>query len=279
MADQNPPNYESYLKLAELLTLQRPLAKPESHDELQFIIVHQTYELWFKLLTHEIKAVMKALEEKNLSQVIWLMKRCNEITRVLNQQIQIMETMSPMVFLEFRDLLNPASGLQSYQFRALEFMSGLKNERYLNLYAPSSLGHQTLLEALEKPSLWDTFVTYLKTQGFSTESEKDQLESLKQIYQDAQWNMIHFLCEAFVEYDEAFRVWRHRHFLMAERMIGFKPGTGHHEAQKVGDQPLPSTASGESFKDAGVHYLKSRTEPRYFPLLWELRTILARPKL
>lgn len=277
MTAKSPPSYESYLKIPELTGIQAPLAEPSAHDEMQFIVVHQAYELWFKLLTHEIQAMITFLNKGNLPQSIWTMKRCIEITRVLNQQIHVMETMSPTSFLEFRNLLNPASGLQSYQFRCLEFMSGLKHERYLGLYEADSLAHKALTQALSEPTIWDAFMTYLKSLGFEVGGDSDQLASLKIIYTEPKWNSLHFFCESLMDYDESFRVWRHRHFLMAERMIGFKPGTGHQELPKIkhpqaGD--LPSGESGQAFRDAGVHYLKSRTEPRYFPLLWELRTHL-----
>lgn len=277
MTAKSPLSYESYLKIPELTGIQAPLAEPSAHDELQFIVVHQTYELWFKLLTHEIQAMIAFLKKGNLPQSIWIIKRCNEITRVLNQQILVMETMSPASFLEFRNLLNPASGLQSYQFRCLEFMSGLKHERYLGLYEPGSIGHTALAKALIEPTIWDAFMTHLESQGFKVEGEADQLASLKIIYTESKWDSIHFFCESLMDYDESFRVWRHRHFLMAERMIGFKPGTGHQELPKIKHPEsgaLPSSESGQAFRDAGVHYLKSRTEPRYFPLLWELRTHL-----
>ena len=129
MSDEKALNYNSYLKVDELLALQKPLSAGPEHDELLFIVIHQTYELWFKLLTHEIQAMMALLSKGQLSQSIWIMKRCNHIAGILHQQILVMETMSPTSFLEFRNLLNPASGLQSYQFRCLEFMSGLKQER------------------------------------------------------------------------------------------------------------------------------------------------------
>ncbi len=274
MNNKTPINYESYLKISELTGLQSPLSQPMSHDEMQFIVVHQAYELWFKLLTHEIKAMISCLEQGNLSQSISIMKRCNEITTVLNQQILVMETMSPTSFLGFRNLLNPASGLQSYQFRCLEFMSGLKNERYLGLYEAGSVGHNALTKAFLEPTIWDAFMKYLQLQRFTTEEEKDQLASLKIIYTNPKWDSLHFFCESLMDYDESFRVWRHRHFLMAERMIGFKPGTGQQEVSKIKNEdstPLPPSESGQAFREAGVHYLKSRTEPKYFPLLWEVR--------
>lgn len=277
MTAHPPLSYESYLKIPELTELQVPLAQPHAHDEMQFIVVHQTYELWFKLLTHEMQAMMVLLSKGQLSQSIWIMKRCNHIAGILHQQILVMETMSPTSFLEFRNLLNPASGLQSYQFRCLEFMSGLKQERYLALYEPNSIGHAALSKALVEPTIWDVFMTYLKSVGFRVDLPSDQLAALKVIYTDPQWDSLHFFCECLMDYDESFRAWRHRHFLMAERMIGFKPGTGQQELPKikgVAMEPIPSSESGQAFREAGVHYLKSRTEPRYFPLLWELRTQL-----
>ncbi len=262
------PSYESYLQIHGLLNLQKPLSEPEAHDEMQFIIVHQVYELWFKLLLHEARAIIGHLQKGQAGPAYWLIRRCIEITRVLIQQMHVMETMSPAKFLEFRDCLKPASGLQSAQFRALEFYSGMKDPRYLQLYPGDPANAGLLKEALHDASLWDGFVDLLRSRGFEVADKEQQLHALAEVYSNDQLLDLHQLAEAMIEYDEAFRIWRNRHYLMAERMIGFKPGTGvqHTDQMKM---------SGEdAFKDPGVNYLKGRTEHRFFPLLWEVRSRL-----
>ena len=261
------PTYESYLKIQELLALQQPLSRPEAHDELQFIIVHQAYELWFKLLLHEVRSTIGHLLKGEVGPSLWLMRRGIEIARVLIQQIHVMETMSPARFLEFRDVLKPASGLQSAQFRCLEFLTGMRDERYLQLYPGSPESRVLLEEALRAPSLWDGFVAALKYRGLPTEDET-LMASLCRIYTEDAFLDLHQLAEGFIEFDEAFRIWRTRHYLMAERMIGFKPGTGvqHTDQMKM--------SGAQAFQDPGVQYLRGRAEHRYFPLLWEVRSRL-----
>lgn len=276
MTSTGPVSYESYLRVPELLAAQVPLSSPEAHDELQFIIVHQVYELWFKLLLHEVKSVIGHLQAGQAGEALWLLRRCIEIGRVLIQQIHVMETMSPAKFLEFRDFLKPASGLQSAQFRALEFMSGLKDPRYLELYPGSQASRHLLEDALQAPTLWDAFCDLLRLRGFAAGEHEAQIQALVQIYTQSVHLDLHLLAEAFIEFDEGFRVWRTRHYLMAERMIGFKPGTGvaHTNLMKMsgeGSDSLPRGESGPSFQDPGVQYLKGRADKRFFPALWEVR--------
>ncbi len=276
MTSRGPVSYESYLKIPELLGAQVPLSEPEAHDELQFIIVHQVYELWFKLLLHEAKAVVVHLQAARPGEAHWLMRRCIEISRVLIQQIHVMETMSPARFLEFRDFLKPASGLQSAQFRALEFLSGLKDPRYLELYPGSPESRALLEEALRGATLWDAFCDLLRHRGFDVVDHEAQLGSLVQIYSEPAHLDLHLLAESFIEFDESFRVWRTRHYHMAERMIGFKPGTGvaHTDMMRMSGGPpegLPRGEGGPSFQDPGVKYLAGRADKRFFPALWEVR--------
>ncbi len=268
MSTPQPVSYESYLKVREILELQKPLSQPEAHDELQFIVVHQVYELWFKLLLHEVRSTIGHLSRGEAGAAHWLMRRCIEIGRVLIQQIHVMETMSPAKFLEFRDCLKPASGLQSAQFRALEFYSGLKDPRYLDLYPGEQASRGLLQEALQDASLWDGFLDLLKARGFEVADKEQQLHALVEIYTNDSLLDLHLLAEAMIEYDEAFRIWRTRHYLMAERMIGFKPGTGvqHTDQMKM--------SGAQAFQDPGVQYLRGRAEHRYFPLLWEMRSRL-----
>ncbi|HJW08438.1 MAG TPA: tryptophan 2,3-dioxygenase family protein [Holophagaceae bacterium] len=287
------PTYESYLRIPELLGLQRPLSEPEAHDELQFIIVHQAYELWFKLMLHEVRGTIGHLMKGEVGPSLWLLGRCQKIALVLVQQIHVMETMSPARFLEFRDVLKPASGLQSAQFRCLEFLTGMKDERYLQLYPGSPESRALLEEALKAPSLWDGFLAAMRKRGLATEGPEALMKDLCRIYTDDAFLDLHQLAEAFIEFDETFRIWRTMHYLMAERMIGFKPGTGVHHTDamhmsggakaggeaKAGGCPfghgsLPRDSEGPSFQDPGVLYLKGRADLRFFPLLWELRSHL-----
>ncbi len=290
--DPKAVSYESYLKVPELLSLQEPLSKPEAHDELQFIIVHQVYELWFKLLLHEVRSTIHHMRQGEGGEAQWLLRRCIEIGRVLIQQIHVMETMSPSDFLGFRDVLKPASGLQSVQFRVLEYHCGPKDPRYIQLHSGNPESRRALEQAFASPSLWDAFCELLKVKGFDTDHREAQLKSLVRIYTEREFLDLHQIAETLLEFDEAFRIWRFRHYLMAERMIGFKPGTGvaHTEEAGLGTKPepsapgasgcpfgaggLPATEAGQAFHDPGVIYLKGRVEIRYFPLLWELRSHL-----
>jgi tryptophan 2,3-dioxygenase len=289
MPPETGPSYESYLKVPDLLRLQKPLSEPEAHDELQFIVIHQVYELWFKLMLHEVRAVVGHLQKGEVGPSLWLMRRCHEIVRVLQQQFKVMETMSPAHFLEFRDWLKPASGLQSAQFRCLEFLSGLKDERYLQLYPGSPEARGLLEAALKEPSLWDGFLAALRARGLDTRDDEAVLQALVTVYTDPGHFDLHQLAEDFVEFDEAFRLWRTMHYLLAERMIGFKPGTGvgHTDAMAMSGQSkpsgggcpfghgsLPREAGEPSFQDPGVKYLAARADLRYFPLLWEMRSRL-----
>src|SRR5262245_37812612 len=157
--------YGSYLKVPELLTLQRTLSDPPQHDETLFIIIHQVYELWFKQMLHEVGAVGASLSEGDTRRATRLCRRLIEIQRVLIQQVAVLETMTPPDFMQFREHLNPASGFQSYQFRALEFRSGLKEPRYLSSHAQDPAATRMLEEALAAPSLRDLWEEHLRARG------------------------------------------------------------------------------------------------------------------
>lgn len=262
--------YDSYLRLPELLNLQIPQSDPPAHDELQFIVVHQSYELWFRLLLYEVRAIIGHLQAERVRQAVWLFRRLIEIERVMIQQIQVLETMSPAQFLEFRDLLQPASGLQSLQFRELEFLSGLRDERFFELFEIDTPAKKRLRAAHDGPNLWSAFCDLLRSRGFVVDNVNDdtdqQTNAVEQIYTDPQHLDLHQLCEAMIEYDEQFRVWRARHALMAERMVGAKPGTGDVHTGKLLGQA--------SFQAPGVRYLQGRVSLRFFPILWEVRTQL-----
>lgn len=254
--------YSGYLHVPELLTLQKLESQPPQHDEPLFIIIHQVYELWFKELLHEIDAIIAHLQAGQALAAHRLLRRCIEIERVLLAQIAVLETMTPMDFLAFRDRLMPASGFQSWQFREVEITSGLKDARFLKFYAPNGTEHQILSQRLAGPTLGDAFDAILRHREFdlgsaeAPEIEEARLAALTQIYQQAEKHYdLYLLAESLIEYDELFILWRLHHVKMVERMIGSKTGTG-----------------GSS----GAAYLRTTTDRPFFPALWEVRNRLGR---
>jgi len=254
-------SYNSYLRVHELLDLQEPLSDPPQHDELLFIIIHQVFELWFREMIHEIEEIMAALGAGQVRRATRLYRRLIEIQRVLLQQISVLETMRPSDFNEFRDLLNPASGFQSSQFRELEFLSGMKEPAYLKMMANDEKAQRRLKTRLAGESLADGFDALLRSRGFEVpggggeETAAGRLSALKTIYdRHESHDDLYQLCEAMIEYDENFQLWRYHHIRMVERMIGRKPGTGGSE---------------------GVGYLATTLDKRCFPQLWEVRTHLS----
>ncbi len=263
--------YSSYLAIPELLRLQHPVSSPEHHDELLFIIVHQTYELWFKELLHDLDAVVRSLRAAGANpnsrdgvyEAARLLRRCTEIMRILVEQFTILETMLPTHFLAFRGKLNPASGFQSEQFRELEFLCGLKDEKMLRYHELTPETHAILHRRLQEDSLHDVFFATLKSLGKlpatnaqATEREKFQARAraVQALYQDERNNRDWIdVCERLTEFDELVVSWRLRHIQMVERTIGARIGTG-----------------GSS----GGSYLKLTLEKKFFPELWEARTML-----
>jgi tryptophan 2,3-dioxygenase len=247
--------YGTYLRVAELLDQQVPESDPAAHDELLFITIHQVYELWFQQLLHELTDARDRMlaGESYLPRV--RLERCRAIERVLVSQVDIIDTMTPQDFLEFRTKLAPASGFQSSQFREIEFLSGLKDPSYLSRFRGlSSADQDRLRRRLDEPSLWDGFLAVLRHAGFDTDSQEDRFAAYKMIAHDRErFGPLWDLAEALVDHDQAWSLWRARHVLMAERQIGTKPGTG---------------------GSAGGAYLRSRVELRFYPELWELRSIL-----
>lgn len=256
--------YGGYLKIGDLLNLQNLRSEPPQHDETLFIIIHQVYELWFKQLLHELDTIVEKLDNGEVLGSIRLLRRCIEIQRVLVSQVAVLETMTPMDFLTFRDHLMPASGFQSSQFRELEFTSGLKDATYLYNFKPDSQEYARLQKRLDSPSLLDAFYALLRRRGFAVPEKTANEESathhrriaeLMRIYQEAEQHYdLFLLAESLIEYDEMLALWRMRHVKMAERMIGSKVGTGGSD---------------------GVGYLKTTIEQKFFPDLWELRTYLS----
>jgi aminocarboxymuconate-semialdehyde decarboxylase len=263
--------YSSYLKVPELLKLQHPQSSPQHHDELLFIIVHQTYELWFRELLHDLDAVVANLRAAGANptsrdevyEAARLLRRCTEITRVLVEQFTILETMLPTHFLAFRGKLEPASGFQSEQFRELEFLCGLKDEKMLAYHRPTPEAHALLERRLREASLHDVFFDALRAMGnlhfADGATEREQFDAraraVLSLYRDERSNRDWIdVCERLTEFDELVVSWRLRHIQLVERVIGARMGTG---------------------GSAGSSYLKHTLDKKFFPELWEARTLLS----
>ena len=257
--------YGSYLRLEQLLSAQQLESQKTTgspaHDELLFITVHQVYELWFQQLLHEATAARDAMLDSSGgdSDRSWwaqhLMQRMHAIERVLVQQIDVLETMTPQDFLQFRQTLAPASGFQSVQFRELEFLSGAKDASFVKRFKGlTEQEKERLRRRLAEPTLWDAFLHVLTARGLPAGDDEQVVQSVRRAAHDrSSYADIWALAEALLEHDELAAAWRARHVVMVERMIGTKTGTG-----------------GSS----GAHYLRSRLDMRYYPLLWELRSVL-----
>ena len=266
--DEPRLTYGGYLKVRELIGLQQLRSDPLQHDETLFIIIHQVYELWFKQLLHELDTIIERLNNDETLVAHRLLRRCIEIERLLINQVDVLETMTPMDFLAFRDHLRPASGFQSFQFREIEYVSGLKDERFLKGYEPGSEAHQRLTSRLAQPSVLDAFYALLRRRGFDLPADtvggeshaennaapQRRVRELLRLYEDAENNYgLFLLAESLIEYDEMFAMWRLRHVKMVERMIGTKSGTGGSE---------------------GAAYLRKTIERKFFPELWEVRNYI-----
>jgi len=267
--------YSDYLRVPELTGLQSPQSSPPHHDEFLFIIIHQAYELWFKLLLHELDAVVANLRaaaenpgsRDEVYEAARLLRRCTEVARVLVEQFTILETMLPTHFLAFRGLLRPASGFQSEQFREIEFLCGLKDEKLLRLHEPTPEMHARLERRLREPSLRDVFFAALaalgtlpRVQEHATEAEcfRAHAQAILALYLDERGHRDWIdVCERLTEFDELLVSWRLRHIQMVERIIGLRPGTG-----------------GSS----GASYLKGTLDKKFFPELWEARTLMGEGK-
>jgi tryptophan 2,3-dioxygenase len=247
--------YGSYLRLDELLSLQKPQSEPEAHDELLFITIHQVYELWFAQLLHELSDARDRMGAGDAYTPRVRLERAHVIERVLIEQVDVLETMTPQDFLDFRSGLAPASGFQSVQFREIEFLSGAKDDAYLRRFR--GLGdaeRNRLRRRLDEPSLWDAFLTVLERAGFGVDTADARLAALRRVARDReQYGALWDLAEALVEHDALCARWRARHVLMVERQIGTKSGTG---------------------GSTGSPYLRSRLDLRFYPELWELRSVL-----
>jgi tryptophan 2,3-dioxygenase len=267
--DKPPLSYNEYLRVRDLIGLQGCLSDPAHHDELLFITVHQAYELWFKQVLHELDAAARQMREGRALAATRALLRVAEIEKVLVNQIHILETMSPISFLGFRDELNPASGFQSMQFREIEFASGLKDEEMIANFGEDEFASARLRARFDAPSLADEFYAYLRRRGLDAPADDPALapEDRRRLYGRRTRAVLelltHFeergeefmLAESLVGHDEHFQLWRAHHVRMVERMVGTKPGTGGSE---------------------GVGYLRTTLDRKFFPELWEARTYLDR---
>ena len=250
--DEGHLSYGSYLRIRRLLDLQLPQSKPAAHDETLFIIVHQAFELWFREMIFELETIRDLMVSGDPQRARHLLHRIHTIERLLIEQIEVLETMSPQDFLEFRSNLNPASGFQSVQFREIEFLGGLKERGFIKL-AADELDRERLEQRFEEPTLWDGFCALLEKNGLPMPANDDDARrtSLIKMARDRdEFAELWYLSEDLLEMDELFSLWRQRHILMVERQIGTKRGTG-----------------GSS----GAPYLRTTLEKRFFPELWELR--------
>jgi tryptophan 2,3-dioxygenase len=246
--------YGSYLRIDDLLDLQQTRSDPPHHDELLFIIIHQVYELWFRQLLHEIEAVMRNLRADDLLKVSKVFRRIHAIQRLLEQQVDILETMTPQEFNAFREGLNPASGFQSAQFREIEFVCGAQKTGYLTFLEPTSSERERLERRLAQPTLYDELKNVLARRGFGVKGSKALVASFRAIYErEEEFYALYIVLEDFIEFDERMLLWRSRHVLMVERMIGMKAGTG---------------------GSLGARYLHTTLDKRFFPELWAVRTEL-----
>ncbi len=256
-------SYGGYLQLDKLLSAQQP--RSTHHDEMLFIIQHQTSELWMKLLVHELAAAIAHVRADELSPCFKILARAKQVQRQLFEQWAVLETLTPSEYVQFRHVLGPASGLQSHQFRAIEFLLGNKNAARLDLYE-HDLEKKALLEKLLKaPSLYDEFLRYLSRRGMPVPTERVErdwtkpyerhpavVQVFKTVYEDPQGHWAEYdMCEKLVDLEENFQLWRFRHVKTVERVIGFKRGTG---------------------GTAGVAFLRKTLETPLFPELLDVRT-------
>ena len=261
MSQDKSLTYTSYLALDEVLGAQRP--NSDEHDEILFIVVHQVYELWFKQLIHELGYLQRMLEEGNDARAFSTFKRVLTILKLVVQQLDVIETMTPVQFLTFRERLESSSGFQSGQFRELEAILGRRDPGVLTAYHEQSPDYERVRAALERPSVYDSFLRYLSDKGYeipddvlkrdvtepAQESKGVQAALLKAYRDDGEPAQV---AERLVDFDEGFMEWRYHHVKMVERTIGTKVGTGGY----------------------GAEYLRSTLHKPFFPDLWAVRSEL-----
>ena len=256
--------YQNYLKVPELLSLQSPLSDPEEHDETLFIVIHQVYELWFKVVLHELDRVCALFVAADGARAAATLKRVLTVLKVLVAQLDILETMTPVEFESFRDRLESASGFQSAQFRELEYVLGRKQRNVIERFPEGSHERRRLERRLEAPTLWDGFMRFLAARGCAIPAGVLARDVTEPLVPDAavQEALVRVyrtdpelanLCERLVDLDEGVQEWRYRHVKMVERTIGAKRGTG---------------------GTMGAAYLASTVGSHAFPDLWEIRAQL-----
>ena len=244
--------YADYLKLDTLLSAQEPLS--DLHDELLFVVIHQTKELWLKQMLHEVRFACALVHEDKFAEAYKALSRVSRIWTVMTLSWDVLATLTPVDYSAFRGVLGTSSGFQSAQFRELEFRLGIKDPKFLNFYEGGSEGHARLEKALGEPSLWDEANAALARAGFSLDGEGALRDSWLEIYRRPdEYFGLYQLAEKLVDLDDALAAWRHKHMITVERIIGMKMGTGGSE---------------------GVAYLASTLGKRAFPQLWALRTEL-----
>jgi tryptophan 2,3-dioxygenase len=256
-------SYGGYLGLAQLLSAQRP--RSAHHDEMLFIIQHQTSELWMKLMIHELTAAIAHVQAGRLAPCFKILARVKQIQRQLFEQWAVLETLTPSEYTQFRDVLGPASGLQSFQFRAIEFLLGNKKAGLVELHRHDDEVSLYLKKLLNAPSLYDEFLRYLARKGMPVPAQRVERDwsqpyerhpgvvaVFKAIYEDTERHWAEYdMCEKLVDVEENFLLWRFRHVKTVERIIGFKRGTG---------------------GTAGVPFLRKTLETSLFPELIDVRT-------
>jgi tryptophan 2,3-dioxygenase len=258
-------SYASYLQLPTLLSAQHPVSEPEHHDEMLFIIQHQTTELWLKLVLHELRSACDLLRGDQLAPALKRVARVKHVQRTLAEQWSVLATLTPSEYVQFRGVLGSSSGFQSWQYRAVEFVLGNKNPRMLAVFEadPDALG--VVRDALEQPSLYDEFLRYLARHGYPVPGEvlerdvtrawtfrEDLVPVFADIYAEAErhWSAYE-TCEELVDLEDNFQLWRFRHLKTVERIIGMKTGTG-----------------GSS----GAPFLRRALDLTFFPELFAVRT-------
>ncbi len=261
LAEQS--SYGGYLQLGRLLSAQQP--RSPHHDEMLFIVQHQVAELWMKLMIHELAAAIDHVKADRLEPCFKILARVKQIQRQLFEQWAVLETLTPNDYVQFRDVLGPASGLQSFQFRAIEFLLGNKNAARVDLHGHDPATKKYLTDLLQAPSLYDEFLRYLARRGMPVPAgrvERDWTQPyerhgavvaiFKTIYENTEQYWAEYdMCEKLVDVEENFQLWRFRHVKTVERVIGFKRGTG---------------------GSAGVAFLRRTLETALFPELIDVRT-------
>ena len=246
--------YADYLDLKELLGAQKP--RSDHHDEMLFIIIHQTKELWMKEMLHELRFAVGLIEDGRYAEAYKAMARISRIQAVMTLSWDVLSTLTPVDYLKFRSVLGTASGFQSAQFREIEFRLGLKEPKFVNHYPEGSAERAALETALVEPSLRDAALSALQRSGFDLGDQSGEAVAAAwlQVYREPdRWFDLYELAEKLLDIDDAMVAWRQKHVLTVERIIGNKPGTG---------------------GSAGAPYLRKTLEKRLFPELWALRTDL-----